>query len=138
MSNTNEKDSVEIVIEETAESSISNETEPKPTAAVTPVVPEKVPKQEARKPTGGGGNARGRQLKPDSNGTRARSSSVSTRQYAILYHQKRISSKWTMQLACVLCEFGVVSASKRNVEHATKHEFILVGFKSEFQNVSYY
>ncbi|EAT44965.1 AAEL003708-PA [Aedes aegypti] len=77
MSNTNEKDSVEIVIEETAESSISNETEPKPTAAVTPVVPEKVPKQEARKPTGGGGNARGRQLKPDSNGTRARSSSRS-------------------------------------------------------------
>lgn len=83
MSNPSENDkSVEITIEESVGNSISNETEPKPTAAVTPVVPETVivPKQEARAPkatSGGGGNARGRQLKPDSNGTRARSSSRS-------------------------------------------------------------
>ncbi|XP_065080665.1 ninjurin-A-like [Ochlerotatus camptorhynchus] len=80
MSNTNETDKyVEIVIEEAAGNSIGNETDTKPTATVVPVVPEVVnlPKEEARPPKSNSSGTRGRQLKPDSNGTRSRSGSRS-------------------------------------------------------------
>lgn len=80
MSNTNENDKhVEITIEEAAGNSIGNEVDTKPTATVVPVVPEpvNVPKEEARPPKSNSGGNRGRQLKPDSNGTRSRSGSVS-------------------------------------------------------------
>ncbi|XP_062550822.1 ninjurin-A-like [Armigeres subalbatus] len=79
MSNANQNDkSVEIIIEESAEHSNSGDMDSKPTAAVVPVVPEAVsiPKPETRMPKPSGGN-RSRPLKPDSNGTRARSGSRS-------------------------------------------------------------